>query len=142
MNPGLKVAYLWHDSDVIKIRVTAENAKFRGTADVYVGTDGLLETAAALAGFPKNGLDKRAVAFGAAGKEFAGGSVRLEFYCKDMAGHAAFRASIEGDYGVQEMAERATVCVDFDPSALDAFLVELQQVEKEHRGSASIIVAR
>ncbi|MBB5065939.1 hypothetical protein [Granulicella mallensis] len=141
MNPGLKVAYLWHDSDVIEVRVTAENAKFRGTADVYVGTDGLLEAAAALVGFPKNGLDKREVTFGAAGKEFAGGSVHLEFYCKDMAGHAAFRASIEGDYGVQEVAESATVCVDFDPAALDAFLVELQQVEKEHRGSASIIVA-
>jgi hypothetical protein len=139
MNTGLKVTYLYHDGDVIEVRVTAENAGFRGTADVYVGTHGLLEAAATLAGFPKNTLDKREVVFGASGKKFAGGSVRLEFYCKDKAGHAAFRATIEGDYGEQEVAESATVCVDFDPASLDKFLVELQQVETEHRGSASMI---
>ena len=139
MITGLKVAYLYHDGDVIEVRVTAENAGFRGTADVYVGTDGLLEAAATLAGFPKDNLDKREVIFGASGKNFAGGSVRLEFYCKDKAGHAAFRATIEADYGEREVAESATVCVDFDPAALDKFLIELQQVETEHRGSASMI---
>jgi hypothetical protein len=51
MNVGLKVAYLYHDGDVIEVRITAENANFRGTADVYVGTDGLLEVAAVLEGF-------------------------------------------------------------------------------------------
>lgn len=59
--------------------------------------------------------------------------------CKDKAGHAAFRATIEADYGEREVAESATVCVDFDPAALDKFLIELQQVEGEHRGSASMI---
>jgi hypothetical protein len=139
MNVGLKVAYLWHDIDVLELRVTAENAEFRGTADVYVGIDALLETANILAGFPKNHLDKREIVFGAAGKKFAGGAVRLEFYCKDMAGHAAFRATIEGDYGDQEVAENATVCIDFDPAALDEFLIELKKIEAEHRGSASMI---
>jgi hypothetical protein len=98
----------------------------------------LLEAAATLAGFPKNHLDKRVVIFGAAGKKFAGGAVRLEFYCKDMAGHAAFRATIEGDYRDQEVAESAIVCFDFDPAALDEFLVELKKIETEHRGSASM----
>jgi hypothetical protein len=56
-----------------------------------------------------------------------------------MAGHATLRATIEGDYGQREFAESATVFVDFDPAALDRFLVELQQVEREHRGSASMI---
>jgi hypothetical protein len=56
-----------------------------------------------------------------------------------MAGHAAFRATIEGDYGNREIAESAIVCVDFDPAALDEFLVELQQVETEHQGSASLV---
>jgi hypothetical protein len=139
MNVGLKVAYLWHDIDALELRVTAENTEFRGTADLYVGTDALLEAATTLAGFPKNHLDQREVVFGAAGKKFAGGAVRLEFYCKDMAGHAAFRATIEGDYRDQEVAENATVCVDFDPAALDEFLVELKKVETEHRGSASMI---
>ena len=112
MNIGLKVTYLWHDTDALELRVTAENAEFRGTADVDVGTDALLEAATTLAGFPKNHLDKREVVFGAAGKKFAGGAIRLEFYCKDLAGHAAFRATIEGDYRDQEVAENATVHVD------------------------------
>jgi hypothetical protein len=141
MNTGLKFAYLWHDTDVLELRVAAENAEFRGTADVYVGTDGLIEAAATLKGFPANNLDRREIAFGAPGRESAGGFVRLEFYCKDMARHAALRATIEGDYGEQEVPESATICVDFDPAALDEFLVELQQVEREHRGSACMRIA-
>jgi hypothetical protein len=142
MNIGLKVVYLWHDIDALELRVTAENAEFRGTANVYVGTDALLEAATTLGGFPKNHLDKREVVFGAAGKRSAGGAVRLEFYCKDMAGHAAFRATVEGDYGDQEVAENATVCIDFDPAVLDEFLVELRKIETEHRGCASMIARR
>lgn len=142
MNPGLKVSYLWHDNDVVEVRITAENAGFRGSADVYVGTDGLLEAATILAGFPQDSLDKREVVFGAAGKGFAGGFVHLEFYCKDMAGHAEFRATIEGDYGERELAESATVYVDFDPAVLDEFLAELQRLEKGHRGSAAMTGGR
>jgi hypothetical protein len=139
MSTGLKVAYLWHDNDVIEVRVTAENPRFRGTANVYVGIDGLREAAAQLAGFPKHNRDKREVHFGAVGKGFAGGAVRLEFYCSDLAGHAALLATIEGDYGAHEVAESATIRVDFEPAALDAFLMELQQVENEHQGSASLL---
>jgi hypothetical protein len=139
MNIGLKVAYLYHDVDVIEVRVTAESANFRGTVNVYVGTDGLLEAASMLEGFPKNAHDRREVTFGAAGKKFAGGLVRLEFYCKDMAGHASFRATMEGDYGSMDVAESATVHVDFEPASLDQFLVELRQVEADHRGYASIM---
>jgi hypothetical protein len=141
MNAGLKVVYLWHDIDVIEVRIAVENAEFRGTADVYVGTDGLLEAAILLLNFPVSNLDKREVVFGAEGKGFAGGFVRLEFYCKDGAGHAAFRATIEGDYRNQDLAESAIVDVSFEPAALDTFLLKLQQVEKEHRGSAYLMTA-
>jgi len=139
MSTGLKITYLWHDSDVIEVRVTAENEGFRGTADVYVGTDGLMEAAATLAGFPKDSRDKREVVLGARGKQFAGGAVRLQLYCSDFAGHAAFRAIIEGDYKQTEVAESATVCVEFEPAALDAFLMELQKVGTEYQGSASLL---
>ena len=142
MKEGLKVSYLWHDIDVIEVRVTAETAEFRGTADVYVGADELLKAATLLAGFPTGNLDKRDVVFGASGKGFAGGFVRLEFYCKDGAGHAAFRATIEADYGNLETTESAIVCVSFEPAALDAFLLQLQQVEKEHSGSASLLTGQ
>ena len=106
MNPGLKVTYLYHDGDIIEVRIIAQNASFRGAADVYVGTGGLLEASAVLEGFPKDRSDTREVAFGAAGPESAGGSARLTFYCKDGAGHTAFLAEIEGDYGEQKRAQR------------------------------------
>jgi hypothetical protein len=139
MNPGLKVTYLYHDGDIIEVRIIAQNASFRGSADVYVGTDGLLEAAAVLEGFPKDRSDTREVAFGAVGPEFAGGSARLKFYCKDGAGHTAFLAEIEGDYGEQKRAQCATVDVDFEPASLDRFLIELRQVESEHRGIAVLL---
>jgi hypothetical protein len=139
MNPGLKVTYLYHDIDLIKIRIAAENASFRGSADVYVGTDGLLEAAAVLEGFPKDHRDTREVVFGTAGPKFAGGSVRLNFYCKDGAGHTAFRAEIEEDYEGQQRAQCATVFVDFEPASLDQFLIELRQIEEQHQGAATMI---
>jgi hypothetical protein len=139
MNVGLKVTYLYHDIDLIEVRIVAENAAFRGSADVYVGTDGLREAAAVIEGFPKDRRDTREIVFGAAGPKFAGGSVRLIFYCKDAAGHTAFRAEIEADYRGQERAQCATVFVDFEPASLDRFLIELRQVEKEHLGNAALI---
>jgi hypothetical protein len=78
MNVSLRVVYLYHDVDVVEIRVTVENPGFRGTADIYVGTGGLLEAASTLEGFPEDHSDKRELVLGAAGKKFAGGSVRLE----------------------------------------------------------------
>ena len=134
MNEGLKVSYLWHDADVIEVRVTSENAQFRGTADVYVGVGGLIEAATQLAGFPTYKRDRREVVLGAAGKEFAGGFARLEFYCTDLAGHVAIRATIEGDYGNRELAESAVVHINFEPASLDVFLLQLQQIDKEHSG--------
>jgi hypothetical protein len=117
MNAGLKVTYLYHDGDIIEVRIVAENVSFRGSADVYVGTDVLLEAAAVLEGFPKDRQDTREV-------------------CKDGAGHTAFLAEIEEDYREQERAQCATVRVDFEPASLDRFLIELRQVEIEHRGTA------
>jgi hypothetical protein len=98
VNPALQFNYLYHDVDVIELRVTVENACFRGSADVYVGTDELAKTAATLKGFPEHSRDAREFTFGAFGPKYAGGAVRLEFYCKDMACHFAVWATIDADY--------------------------------------------
>jgi hypothetical protein len=98
VNPALQFNYLYHDVDVIELRVTVENACFRGSADVYVGTDELAKTAAILKGFPEHSRDAREYTFGAFGPKYAGGAVRLEFYCKDMACHFAVWATIDADY--------------------------------------------
>jgi hypothetical protein len=135
MTVGLKVTYLYHDVDIIEVRVTAENGRFRGSTDVYVVTDGLLEGAAALQGFPKDRRDKpdRPV------RSLLEVQIASSFIAKDLSGHTAFRAVIEDDYKQQELTQSAMVFIDFEPAAQDQFLVELQQVEREHRGSAALI---
>ncbi len=123
----------------MEVRVTAENGRYKASADVYVYTNGLLDAVKALESFPKDSQDTREILLGAEGPKFAGGSVRLGFYCKDLAGHTAFRATIEDDYDHKDRAQSATVFVDFEPASLDQFLIELRRVEIEHQGSAVLI---
>jgi hypothetical protein len=149
MIAGLQVIYLYHDFDMIEVRIIAQNGRFRGSADVYEGTGELIEAATLLSGFPKNPQDTREFIFGAFGAKFAGGAVRLELFCKDMAGHPVIRATIEADsqriprVGNQtdEDAECATIYLEFDPAALDRFLVQLQKIEEEHAGTATLEAA-
>jgi len=137
MSVGLQVTYLYHDVDVVEVRVTVDNACFRGTADVYVGTGELQEAADKIRDFPANAQETRGVTFGSFRPRTAGGAVRLEFFCKDMAGHSAVRAIIEEDYPKQRPPQCATVLVDFEPAALDQFVRELGRVEAEF-GSAAL----
>jgi hypothetical protein len=131
------MTYLYHDLDVVKVSIAVDNGRFRATTDVYVGRGELRETADRLSGFPASSQDSRQVTFGSFGPGTAGGAVRLEFFCKDLAGHTAFRAMIEDDYSEREPAQRATILVNFEPAALDRFLTELIQVEAE-LGSAAL----
>jgi hypothetical protein len=138
---GIKCTYLYHDYDVIELRVAAGNGKFSGRADVYVGRGQLLEAAATLKGFPNNPKDAREVLFGAFGSKFAGGAVRLQFYCKDLAGHSVFRATIEADCRNEQETQSATVIVDFEPASLDNFLAELTLIDEKLSGSAELKIA-
>jgi hypothetical protein len=139
MIAGLKAAYLWHDNDVIEIRITVENTRFRATTDVYVGTDGLCSATAIMQACPANNDDRRRIAFGGAGKAFAGGFAQLDFYCEDAAGHTCLHAVIEDDFKNRDATESAVIQVNFEPAALDTFLVELIQIERELSGSACLM---
>jgi hypothetical protein len=139
MIAGLKVAYLWHDNDVIEIQITIENTRFRATTEVYVGTDGLSSAAAIMQAFPANNNDRRRIAFGGAGKGFAGGFAQLDFYCEDAAGHTCLHSVIEDDFKNREATESAVIQVSFEPAALDTFLIELIQIERELSGSACLM---
>lgn len=139
MIAGLKVAYLWHDKDVIELRITAENTRFRATTDVYVGTDELSSAVATMQGFPTNSNDRRRIAFGSAGEAFAGGFAQLDFQCQDAAGHTCFHSAIEDDFKNREVTESAAIQVSFEPAALDTFLIELKQIEQDLSGSACLM---
>ncbi|HKT88144.1 MAG TPA: hypothetical protein VJQ59_06895 [Candidatus Sulfotelmatobacter sp.] len=136
MKPGIHVQVLWSDADVFKIRVSAWNGAFGGSVNAYVAIGGLRKAAAEIAGFPKNSSDIRELLFGNFGSEWAGGAVRVHFYCKDAAGHAFITASLESDFQKGEKAESVTLFGAVEAAAVDDFVMQLKQVEAEQYGSA------
>ncbi len=68
--------------------------------------------------------------------------MRLRFYCRDLAGHAEFEATIESDHmsktggKTEDLAEHALIRVPFEPASLDSFIVELRTLGNELRGRA------
>jgi hypothetical protein len=80
MTKGVQISYLWHDVDVIKIRVRIENDDFSGAADLYVGHGDLRAAGKKLKGFPKDSRDERQFELGSFGNSPAGGGSRpIEF---------------------------------------------------------------
>ena len=145
MTCGLSFSYLYHDVDVMQVRIMVNNNSYQGSADIYIGRRELSEAAAVLEGFPLLPADTRNVIFGAFGQAQAGGALQLEFYCKDLSGHPAIKAKVEEDTlaygnlsGRRNEPESATIYLDFEPAALDGFLIELRRMERELKGSASL----
>jgi hypothetical protein len=54
MARGFQVTYLYNDNDVIELRIIADNGRFCGTANVYVGMGELSNVAECLRGFPND----------------------------------------------------------------------------------------
>jgi hypothetical protein len=141
MKQGLRFEYLYHDNDIIEIRIVADNGLFRGTADVYIGRDTLSEVAEGLERFPEGSSDLRKFELGGFGPMFAGGAARLSFYTKDMAGHVVVEVTVEADCRQLDKAEHATVIADIEVAAIDQFMLELQSLEGELEGTATLIFA-
>lgn len=135
---GLQFCYLYHDYDIIEVRIAVGNGRFCGTTNVYVATGGLVEAARVLEGFPKDVRDSREVEFGSFGPKSAGGAVRLRFQCKDLAGHTEIRAELEDDYLSLGNVESATIFLDFEPAALDEFVVTLRRLEADRESRAEL----
>jgi hypothetical protein len=135
---GLQFCYLWHDYDMNEVRIVVGNGRFCGTTNVYVEIGGLVEAARVLEGFPKDARDSREVEFGNFGPKSAGGAVRLRFQCKDLAGHTEIRAELEDDYLSLGNVESATLFLDFEPAALDEFVVTLRRLEADRESCAEL----
>ena len=52
MEPGIEFRIIYRDNEVIKVRISASNGCFCGSAHVYLGTGQLADIAAQLLGFP------------------------------------------------------------------------------------------
>src|ERR1700739_4822589 len=98
MDRCIRLAYRYHDVDVVELRVSAWNGSFGGSTCLYIGQGDLADAATLLVGFPNGVNDKREVTFGAFGPKFAGGAMELQFLCSDGAGHTRLDVTIEADY--------------------------------------------
>src|ERR1700722_4810161 len=98
MDIGFQVSVVYRDDDLVKVRVTAWNGLFGGTAEVYLGIGQLAEVAAQVQGFPRNLSDNREVILGSFGPDSAGGCIWMRFSCIDRSGHAYVETKIESDH--------------------------------------------
>jgi hypothetical protein len=144
MSSGLTLKVLWHDTDAIELATSASNGRFSGFAKPYVGIDSLGELADKLQGFPLDPGDERELRFGAFGKEFAGGSVLLRFFCAGLAGHAVVELRFEDEAGKNSGAEwnrpeqTATFFGWTEAFAIDEFVTELRRVGTNLSGEARL----
>jgi hypothetical protein len=128
MESGLQLDVLYQDSDLAKIRVSASNDVFGGTADVYLGLGQLAEVAAQLEGFPTGFEDSREITLGSFEPQSAGGGVSMRFYCVDRSGHAYVETKIESDQDSAGKVQSAILLVPIEASAVDLFVDELRRV--------------
>lgn len=133
---GFRLEVIYADVDIIEIRVSAWNGSFGGATDLYVAVDGLSKIATKLGGFPKNPADVREFTLGAFEREFAGGAVSMKFYCIDQAGHAYVESRIESDTESAKVWQVATLVMPVEAAAVDRFVEDLRQLEKEKSGVA------
>jgi hypothetical protein len=138
---GFRFEVTWNDDDVFKVRVTAWNGAFGGSAGVYVPIGGLAEAAAKLEGFPRHPSDTRELQFGAFGREWAGGAVSMRFFCRDAAGHASIEARIQSDYNGTDKAQSVHLFASVEATAVDTFVTELGRLEVDRYGVALLKVS-
>ena len=101
--PHLAIQFLWEDSNLEQLRISADNGRYSGTAKVYFSQGELRDFLHSIRGFPKHVAQTEL---------FAGGSeetfpfARLEFHCTDGAGHSAVDVAL-GETVVQTISQYA-----------------------------------
>jgi hypothetical protein len=129
METGLQFDVLYRDNDLVKVRVSACNGTFSGTADVYLGTGQLSKFARQLQGFPMNVSDTRQVLFGTFDPESAGGGVSMRLFCIDRSCHAYVETKIESDRDAAGRVQSALLFVPIEAGAVDSFVDELRGLD-------------
>jgi hypothetical protein len=138
MEKALIISNAYHDVDILELRVSAWNGSFGGTTRLYVGRAEFGNIVETMKGFPLSPRDEREVILGAFGAQFAGGAVRLRFYCKDSAGHSMVELQLEGDCSGRIVTESVQMNASIEAASIDLFLPELDLIGKQLSGSAAL----
>lgn len=124
---------MWHDEDLIEVRVTATNGVFSGAACIYVALDALHAAADVLSGFPSGPSDRRRIEWGGAGL----GSAVLEFVVTDGLCHCQVIVDVRtGDQCRDVPGQSATVLLPVEPAAIDRFVTKLRQAGMDRQEAA------
>lgn len=131
MKPGIHIARLWSDDDVVELRILVSDGTSSFSNKVYVGHAALEGAVSCLHVFKDQVhgglLDLR---FGEFGPEYASGAFHARFHspvphrlfvsCEQEAGFVEFAKKV--------VASRATMFVRSEPALLDRFIAELRAV--------------
>jgi len=138
MDVGFDFQLIWHDNDVLNLRVSAWNGAFGGVAEVYEAIGDLQAAAALLRGFPNSPADIREVVFGNFDRKFAAGGVRMRFHCIDGSGHAYVETTIDAKYETGGTVQTVVLAMPVEAAAVDRFVEELQRLESDRSGTARL----
>lgn len=130
MGPGVQIKFLWHDTDVIEVSITASNGEFGGAARAYLNHDDLKNAAAILAGFPNASIDSRELNLGNMEPQFAGGGGSFRFFCTGNSGHGVVEIRIVDEPQPEtnlwtRPAQSVHFFADLEAAAIDDFVREL-----------------
>jgi hypothetical protein len=143
MERGLRIEFVWHDTDLIQVSIRASNGEFCGTARAYINHDDLKNAASILAGFPNSPLDSREFNFGNMDPQFAGGGISIRWFCSDLRGHAVAEMRIAAEAKRESNtwsrpAQFAHFFADVEAAAVDDFVRELRAFDPYDFPSVSL----
>jgi len=136
MTPRFSIGVIWQDDDLVEIEAAACTEHFSGLTQVYTTYDELRKLRASLIGFPKSSASR--VAF-SAGEADSYSFLGVDFYCFDLAGHAAAQITIESKVPTNwrpEQRHRVRLEMQFEPVALDEFSSALNRLISAQAGDA------
>lgn len=127
MREGLTLKILWFEVDAIKVTVSCSNGHFKGSIEIYLGHDEILEFASSLSGFPSTVSDVRVLELGTFNPTHAGGGLRTKFHCADSSGHVVADVQLRGDE-CEKLGEIESVALRLrlEPASIDSFVQQLK----------------
>ena len=144
MESGLRIQFVWHDTDVIEIGISVSNGRFSGAARAYINHDDPRNAANLLEKFPATPSDAREIGFGTMDPQYAAGGVALRFFCADSTGHAVVEVRLNDEAEPitnlwHRPAQSAHFFANVEASAIDDFVRELRAFDPYESGSARLV---
>ena len=134
MRPGITIAKLWEDSELVELRVSVSDGVSEFTNQVYVSHSALARTVEDLDGFKgKLGGGLLDIQFGEFGPDWANGAFHAKFQLLPP-GRTYVTAQQESEFiefANKLVASRATLHMTSEPGLLDRFIAELRAVSSK-----------